>query len=459
MSAWDTVKKWGREFDKAVIQPTVNHIKDPIGATKKDFENNIAKPIQAAGKSIDKAVLKPIGEATGLTTVKTPDSVKPKVDPSRAAAMATYGQNIQQQGQQFNPSQYGPGYFQPQMYNPQISSNTRNMPGIYSPAQRVPGSPGAVATPGLQNVGGQAPVQRDLTTGTGANTYQERAALLGAMQGLQTPQNLAAGYDPNLRQTYIDMATSGLDQQKQAAIAQLKEQQMKSGNYGSSVGQKQMTDLAAQYDRQVTEAGKQADLMQMEAEREDRYRNLSAEQSRIGQMAGIAGQSAGLDLSTAGYTRDTMAMQNNAEMIKAQYARQGIQIDNDTAMQMAQFQSGQQQQQFGNQMTGYNAQQAAQMAGYESEWQRYLAQQEQNRYGDTAANQAQQFNIGQRDTADVRNYGVYQDYLKNLANYGSDQIDPQSRINYELWAQQEADRRARAAATIGAVGSAVGGMK
>ena len=81
-----------------------------------------------------------------------------------------------------------------------------------------------------------------------------------------------------------------------------------------------MADLAAQYDRQVIEAGQQADLMQMEAEREDRYRNLSAEQSRIAQMAGIAGQSAGLDLSTAGYTRDTMAMQNNAEMIKAQYA-------------------------------------------------------------------------------------------------------------------------------------------
>jgi len=456
-SAWDTVKKWGREFDKAVIQPAVQGIKDPIGSAQKRFQTDIAEPIQAAGKSIDKAVFKPIGEATGLTTVKTPDDVKPKVDPSRAAAMASYGQNIQQQGRQFNPSQYGPGYFQPQTYNPRISSNTRNMPGIYSPAQRVPDSPGVVATPRLQNVGGQTPTQLNLTTGTGANTYQERAALLGAMQGLQTPQNLAAGYDPNLRQTYIDMATAGLEQQKQAAIAQLKEQQMKSGNYGSSVGQKQMTDLAAQYDRQVTEAGKQADLMQMEAEREDRYRNLSAEQSRIGQMARIAGQSAGLDLSTAGYTRDTMAMQNNAE-IKAQYARQGIQIDNDTAMQMAQFQSGQQQQQFGNQMTGYNAQQAAQMAGYESEWQRYLAQQEQNRYGDATANQAQQFNIGQRDTADVRNYGVYQDYLKNLANYGSDQIDPQSRINYELWAKQEADRRARAAATIGAVSSAVGGM-
>jgi hypothetical protein len=452
------VKQVGRDIDQAVIQPAVQGIKNPIGSATDRYKRDIAKPIQAAGKSIDEAVFRPIGEATGLTTVKTPDDAKPKVDPDRAAAMSTYGKQIQQQGQQFNPSQYGPGYFQPQQYNPQVSSNTRNMPGIYSPAQRVPQSAGAVATPALQNVGGQNPTQLNLTTGTGANTYRQQNALVDAMQQLQTPQNFAAGYDPNLRQTYIDMATLGLDQQKQAAMAQLKEQQMKSGNYGSSVGQKQMTDLAAQYDRQVTEAGKQADLMQMEAEREDRYRNLSAEQSRIGQMAGIAGQSAGLDLSTAGYTRDTMAMQNSAEMIKAQYARQGIQIDNDTAMQMAQFQSGQQQQQFGNQMTGYNAQQAAQMAGYESEWQRYLAQQEQNRYGDTAANQAQQFNIGQKDTADVRNYGVYQDYLKNLANYGSDQIDPQSKINYELWAQQEADRRARAAATIGAVGSAVGGM-
>lgn len=449
MSAWDTVKKWGREIDKAVIQPTVNHIKDPIGATKKDLEVNIVKPIQAAGRSIDREVLRPIGQAVGLTDVKTPDSVKPKVDPDKAGAMADYGKQIQTQGGQFDPSKYGQDYSQPQSYRPQVSTNTGNMPGIYSPGQRVPTAPGAVATPGLQNVGGQAPTQLNLTTGTGANTYRQQNALTGAMQQLQTPQNLTAGYDQNLRQTYIDMATSGLDKQKTAAAEQLKEQQMKAGNYGSSVGQKQLMELQQDYDRQVSEAGKQADIMQMEAAREDRYRNIGAEQSRIGQMAGIAGQSAGLDLSTAAYGRDTMAMQNDVEMIKAQYARQGIQIDNDTAMQMAQFQSGQQQNQFGNQMTGYGAQQGAQMAGYESEWQRYLAQQDQNRYGDQQANAANQFNIGQKETADVRNYGMYQDYLKNLSGYGSDQIDPQSRVNYEMWLQQQQDKQNRAAATIG----------
>lgn len=432
-------------------------MENPLKKAGKWFEEKITTPVrEAADKYIGTPVtnaVKDVKRATGIEATPIPESVKPKVDPSRAGAMATYGQQIQQQGQQFNPAQYGQNYFQPQTYSPIISSNTRNMPGIYSPAQRVPQAQGAVATPQLQNVAGQnQPTQLNLTTGTGPNTYTERAALLKALSGTTTPLNLASGYDPALRQTYVDMATSGLEEQKTAAMARLKEEQMKAGNYGSSVGQKQMSDLQKDYDRQVIEAGKQADLMQMQAEREDRYSNLAAEQSRVSQLAGLAGQSAGLDLSTAGYTRDTMAMQNNAEMIKAQYARQGIQIDNDTAMQMAQFQSNQQQQQFGNQMTGYQAQQAAQMAGYESEWQRYLAQQEQNRYGDTAANQAQQFNIGQQNTVQAQNYQAYQDYLRNLASYGSDQIDPQSRLNYELYLRQEAERQARAAATIGAAG-------
>lgn len=449
-------KKAGKWFEEKITRPFVEGIKDPLGSAKKRLNNDIIQPIRDAGKSVDKAIFRPIGEATGLTTVKTPDSAKPQVDPSRAGAMATYGQDIQQQGQQFNPSQYGPGYFQSQYYTPRVSA-TSGMPEAYSSSLNVPTSPTATIKPTIRQ-SGWTPSLLDLRTDTAPNTERERSALMEAMQKLQMPQNIAAGYDPNLRQTYIDMATSGLDQQRQQAMEQLKEEQMKAGNYGSSVGQKQMSDLALQYDRQIIDAGKQADLMQMEAEREDRYRNLSADQTRIAQMAGLAGQSAGLDLSTSGYLRDTKAMQNNADMIRAQFERQGVQLDNDTAMQMAQFQNAQQQQQFGNQMTSYNAQQAAQMAGYESEWQRYLANQQQNQYADALWNQASQFNIGQKDTADVRNYGVYQDYLKNLASYGSDQLTPQSVANYELWAKQEADRRAKASATIGAIGSAVGGM-
>jgi len=566
-SLLDKIKQAGRSFDKAVIRPAVEGVKNPFGQLQK----NTNRVVSEAGEFLDEnigrpvtGVVKDVKRATGFETTPTPEGVKPKVDPDKAAAMSEYGRMVTGQAGQFDPTQYGPNTFQPRTFTPTQTAAPVQMPGTYQPGQ-VPNAPaklsatsiiptGVVAAP-VNTVGTvQAPtapgmmnapqVPQKTTTpqlnqvsgvplgmqnyNQQVDTSQEQAAVRQELSRLSNPMQLQSGYDPKLRQTYVDMATSGLQQQKEQALAQLKEEQMKAGNYGSSVGQKAMADLSAQFDRQIIEAGKQADMMQMEAEREDRYRNLSAEQARSGMVLNTAGAGANLNLSSQGFSRDTTSLQNQVEALKADYARQGIQIDNATAMQMAEFSSGQNQQDFSNRMAqtgmtnqniqqqfqnqmsaaGFNVQQAqqqfvnemtragftsdeaqrlfqnqmtglnfnagqqqqgfqnemtaaqmreaGQMAGYESDWRRYAAGQDEARYTDTLRNQAGLFNIGQADTADVRNYGVYQDAMRGLATYGSDQIDPQSRINYELWLKEQQDKNARLGATIGAAGTVAG---
>ncbi len=563
------LQKAGKWVEEHVTKPAVQGIKDPLGQLQK----NTGRVASEAGEFLDENIGRPISgvvkdvkRATGLEATPIPEGVKPQVDQDRAAAMAQYGKMVTGQAGQFDPAQYGPNTFQPRTFTPTQTPSTVQMPGTYQATQtpqaptklsatsitptgvvaapvntvgtvqaptapgmmNAPQTPQKTTTPQLQNVSGVPLGMQNYNQQV--DTSQEQAAVRQELSRLSNPMQLQSGYDPKIRQTYVDMATSGLQQQKEQALAQLKEEQMKAGNYGSSVGQKAMADLSAQFDRQITEAGKQADMMQMEAEREDRYRNLLAERARSGMVLNTAGAGANLNLSSQGFSRDTTSLQNQAEALKADYARQGIQIDNATAMQMAEFSSGQNQQDFSNRMAqtgmtnqniqqqfqnqmsaaGFNVQQAqqqfvnemtragftsdeaqklfqnqmtglnfnagqqqqgfqnemtaaqmreaGQMAGYESDWRRYAAGQDEARYTDTLRNQAGLFNIGQADTADVRNYGVYQDAMRGLASYGSNAIDPQSQINYELWLQQQNQKNARLGATIGAVSNVAGAM-
>lgn len=416
------------------------------------FEKNVTKPIvQGADKYIGQPITqatKSVKRATGLEATPIPDSVKPQVDPSRAGAMAKYGTMVQTQAGQYNPAAYGPNYYQPQTYVPQVTQNKVQMPGVASPQTRAPSAPQQIAAPQQQTVSGQNLQLRDVSTGTGVYTAPERRVISEEMARLGTPTDIQAGYDSGLRDSYVGLATSGLEQQKAKAMAQLKEQQMKAGNFGSSVGQRAMTELQQNYDRQAIEAGQRADFMQMEAEREDRFKMPGIEAQRIGLRTGLAGQGAGIEFSEAGYKRDTARFQNQTEMLKAEYERQGIQIDNDTAMRLIEFENQQGQQGFSNRMAGAEFDRAGDRAAEESEWKRYIIGLDEAERADAVANQAQIFNIGQKETADVRNYGAYQDVLTGLSSYGSDQIDPQSRLDYELYMQQQADQSNRLGRTI-----------
>jgi hypothetical protein len=433
----------------AEVQPGVrgSTLGDIGQGIRKFVDKNIGQPLTQGVKTIK--------QATGLEATPINPAEQPRLDPKKIAARETQGTALEKQGQNIDMSTYGSDYFQPRTIAPQISSNQVNMPGIYSPSTPLPTVPNKVTAPDVQQISGSQPQLRDVSTGTGADTYREQNALRQEMAGKQAPLNLQQGYDPAMRDTLVANATSGLGQQKEQAMAALKEQQMKSGNFGSSVGQKQMSDLMADYDRQVIQAGQQADIMNMSASREDRYANLGAENTRSQMVGNFAGQSAGLEMGAQGYKRDTVGLQNQAALIMEDYARQGKQIDNATAMQMAEFQAGQGQQQFGNQMATANLADSRGMASYESERQRYLAGQEAGRYGDTLTNNARQFNIGQQDTADVRNYGVGQDYLNNMAAYGSNPLDPQSVLDADAIRRQREEQQARLTGTIGIAGKAI----
>lgn len=443
----NAAKKAGNWVEEKITQPFVQGIKDPVGQLKKNA-GNAAEGIRKfadenIGRPITDGIVKPIKRGLGLEETPTPESVKPKIDPSKAAALAKYGEMTQAQAEQFDPAAYGPNYFQARTFTPTITTGTANMPGIYSPQNATPATPGVQATPQMQNVGNQGLQLRDVATGTGLDLYKQKAAIANAMSQYQQPQNLEAGYGDNFVENYVQRATSGLDQQKNEAMARLKEEQMKSGNFGSSVGQKQMSDLAASYDRQAAEAGNEANILQAQALREDRYANLNADLARTGMLGNLAGQGANLELTGQGYARDTAQLQNQAAMVKADFERQGIQIDNNTAMQLAQYGAGQTQQDFANRMSAAEFGRQGEQASYDSQWRRYLASQDVAAGQDALRNQAEMFNIALGDVADTRNYGMYQDVLRNLSAYGADTISPQSQLDYNLWMQQQAQKNQR----------------
>jgi hypothetical protein len=171
----------------------------------------------------------------------------------------------------------------------------------------------------------------------GVNTDPYKQASLQALQERQQPLSLQEGFDPAMREKAVALATSGIDNQKNAALAQLKEQQMAAGNFGSSVAQKQMADLTAEYDRQKANASNQIDLQQMQAAREDRYKNSSEQSNRLGQLASLAGTGQGLEVQGAQFGREGIQQDAGMKTQEAQFARSGRESDRSSTMAEAQF--------------------------------------------------------------------------------------------------------------------------
>lgn len=488
---------------------------------EKTWQRNIIDPLQAAGKSIDREVIRPTTDAIGLTAAPIDPASVPKLDPARVQAMAEYGEKMKVQGAQFDPSVYGPDFFAPQYAAGQTTENQIPMPGQYQqrPAtavipgqQAMPDSPAASYAPTAErgqaltafsapidapnapgrisaaNVPQTSGISRPMVPGMtnaptapaqttapqmsnvsginpnlqsyqgNANLSQSQAAIANEMARLSNPQQLTAGFDKNMRDSSVALSTSGLKQQKDAAMAQLKEQQMASGNYGSSVAQKQMMDLQQDYDRQINEAGMAYDVRQNEASREDRYRNIDVENTRSNMLLNAAGARTSTELAGQGFARDTASMNNSVEALKAEFARQGKTIDNNTAMQMAQFAVSQDQQGFANAMAsaGFNSQEAQQMYQNQVSSQNMSEQQTQQQFinemtakGFTAQQAQQEYQnkmnnasfqagesqrgFGNTVTATQFNNQVGQNQFANeMAKYGANTQQEQQRFMNEM---------------------------
>lgn len=187
----------------------------------------------------------------------------------------------------------------------------------------------------LGRQGGEVSLGREGSVGLNSQPYT--SAVQQALQEQMGPLNLQEGYDPAMREKAVSLATSGIDKQKERALAQMKEQQMASGNFGSSVGQREMAELAMQYDQQRQNAENQIDVQSMEAARQDRYSNQSAQQARLGQLAQIAGQGQNLELTGAQFGRQGIGADNAATMTEHEFSRRGTAADNASIAQEAQF--------------------------------------------------------------------------------------------------------------------------
>ena len=55
-SLLDKIKETGRKFDKAVIQPAVKRIKDPVG----QFQKDTGRVVSEAGEFLDENIGKPL---------------------------------------------------------------------------------------------------------------------------------------------------------------------------------------------------------------------------------------------------------------------------------------------------------------------------------------------------------------------------------------------------------------
>ena len=457
------------------------------GASPKLRGSWVSDKVKQAGNWIDEKIGKPITEtvkgvkrATGFETTPIPDSVKPQVNQGAAAALSNYGNMVTRQAGQFNPADYGPNYFQPQTYNPASVYKSVNMPGAVGQVS-APGTPRTTAAPTTPTMTA-APTQATFSgdalnvqdySGVSPDLSKAMSVYGQQIESLSTPYDLQAGYDSGLFDSSMRGFREMSQRQMEEDLARQKEEQMKAGNYGSSVGQEQRSDLIQDYRLAEQQKWLESKMNQMQAEREDRYRNIGVDQSRMGMAADLAGATAGLEMSGAGFARDTMQLQNDAERIKEQFAREGKQLDNNTAMMLAEFSSGQKQQDFSNRFAGAEflsgqRQQdfANRMANADfrsgqnqiktdNDWKRYLADQDEIARAEDKINQAQLYNLGQRDTANIRNYGLYQDALQGLANYGSNQIDPQSEMNYKIWLAQKQDQANKLNSSIGAVSTIV----
>ncbi len=361
-----------------------------VGAVTEPIKKYVTAPI---GKAVS-GLTEGIKEATGFKTTPVPDSALRQVDQGKAAALAQYGQGAMQRARETpQPGQYRSGTFAPQnIQGGMAPASTIDTSRIQAPtqqyqqpnamsAQKLAGYSQAVQGPQIAMTG-QAPEARRSESGRsiglqgeqeqrfnpnqmeasqkqlqltreGGNVVKlsrpgEISANTGFYQGntdraITTAANrldapLREGYNSRGEMDqYVNLQRVKADKEKNAAIARLKEEQMAAGNYGSSVGQKQIADLEERYAAQNAELENQMYMKDMEAQRQDRYSNEAINQQRIADLARYAGAGQSQAIGAAQFGREGAGQSNAAQLQEAQFNQGARGIDR--ASEMAEFES------------------------------------------------------------------------------------------------------------------------
>ncbi|MDD5564485.1 MAG: hypothetical protein PHQ91_12310 [Thermoanaerobaculaceae bacterium] len=198
-------------------------------------------------------------------------------------------------------------------------------------------SEASIAAPTLQSEG-QTNLGLGRVSQFAPDTQKYSSAADTALQErLNTQADTTQGYDPQQEALAVQQMTAGLDAQQQEAEAAMKEQFKKNGMLGSSVASAELAKLKAKYDEQKSTAVGKVKLQNLEAQREDRYKNQSQASDRLNQIAALSSSGQGLATQSATTKAGLTAQDNSATTQEANFLQNQRSIDNSNAMKLAEY--------------------------------------------------------------------------------------------------------------------------
>jgi hypothetical protein len=351
--------------------------------------------------------LKKVGEALGFSDPKIPDSALPQIDQARAKARNQYGNYAQSNFDTVTKNFSNPEYFNPTKYKE-----------TYAVTDNIP-------QPQARNES-QYQLGNNLNYGANESTYQYNPSIDVSGYGSKfqaladelknSPAMTMEGYDPAYQKALIDRLTmySGEKQAEQEKAAN--ERLSRSGIGASTVGAKTIGDIGRNIAKEVS--GVQADvgIKNMEAQREDRYRNQQVNQQRALQAASMIAQAQGADMQA------NQLSQQAFELARQGRAEDARRVENQAAQ-------ARQQAEFARQGR------AVDVADQEAQYGRTLQTREE------IANEnrkAQAVNLQAQQTAAERKQQQYQDAIKMLAQYGEGATyTPESELASQKYAMKK----------------------
>jgi len=258
---------------------------------------------------------------------------------------------------------------------------------------------------------------------------------LKAAQAVSVPTQ--TGYDPAMKEAALAAQTSGIAEQKAEALQQAREVLGKSGITESTVGAKTLGKVGGQYDRTINEIRAGLEAQDLAAQREDRYRNQEAALRSVNQIAGLAGEGAGL----TGQAYDIARSGRGEEAgLRSEVRQERTYAD---SVNDKDFERWLIQNQIDTSARGVDREEA---------WKVYNEQTRQAENAADTTNKASLFNLGQTQTEGERRQKQVMDLLEMIRMFGAgNQLTPESQIASQKYAAETSGQQNALSNTLGTI--------
>lgn len=243
---------------------------------------------------------------------------------------------------------------------------------------------------------------------------------LGAerLKNLVLPQ--ITGYDPEMKDIATEQLNEALTTQQNEALNAAKEQMSQAGVLNSTMGAGTLGQIAAKIAAARAQGLADINTKDLEAQREDRYRNAQLAGENAGQLAQLGQAGQALALNAEEFKRTGRQIDQDTAMKLAEFQRTGQQIDSDTAMKVAAFARE------GGQIDLANA------------WQQYAAKTSEAQRTAEESRRVQDQNIAAEDTGATREQQMQQDLIRAIMNYANgDPYTPESLVNAQRYQMEK----------------------